>query len=242
MTKLKLIPPVVIEFSDFESVEPSDLITFSDEYEAHRTELISTLQMIEGKGGFTLRTVRVGRDGNIKSRDRTGMVTGLSKDGFTFISQIEGDYVKDDDEGEKTYIRFHNVLGEVPVLPSTQIENPFDFGSHLEGYLDFQEKVRTLLKEGVGKNHKLTLHLRYGKDSVYRRDGAHFIEGEILRVNNSNLEINRFKSFSGNKDNYVLDIIPREKAIRFVTSKCYIWKVEYLPGIKNHINPYDDNE
>lgn len=242
MTQKKLTSPVVIEFPDFKTVEPSDLITFSDEYEAHRAELVSTLQMIEGKNGFMLRTVRVGRDGNIKSLDRVGTVENLNKDGFTFISQMGGEGFKDDDQGEKTHIRFNNVLGEVPLLPSTQIENPFDFGSHFESYLIFQEKVRTLLKEGVGKTHKLTLHLRYGKDYPTRRNGKFFVEGEILKVNKSNLEINRLKSFSGNMDNYTLDIVPKEKAIRFITSKCYIWKVEYLPDVKNQINPFDTEE
>lgn len=242
MTKLKLTPPVVIEFPDFKTVEPSDLIIFSEQYEVHRSEIISTLKAIQDKSGFNLMTVRVGQDGQLKWKERTGTVRSVTDDGFTFISQIGGEGVKDHDEGEKADIGFYNVLGEVPMLPSMHLASPFKFGGQLTGYLAFQKKVKNLLSVKVGEINSTKIYLRYGKDYPRRKTGK-IIECEILKVNRSNMEIKFFKSDTGENVTRCIEISPgRKKIVRFITSKFYISRVECSPGIKNTINAFDEGE
>lgn len=234
-----LTHPVVIEFPDFKSIEPEDLITFSNQYETHRSEIISTLRLIQDKSGFNLMTVRVGHDGQLKWKERTGMVRSVTDDGFTFISRIEGEGVKDDDHGEKTYIRFHNVLGEVPMLSSMHLATPFKFGGQLTGYLAFQKKVKNLL---VGEVNSARIFLRYGKDYPRRKNGK-ILECEILKVNKSNIEIKFFRGDAGEEGHRSIELSPgRKKIVRFITSKFYISKIQYSKGIKNTINAFDEGE
>jgi len=239
MTNKKLTSSVVVEFLDYKSVEPADLITLGKQYENHKDEFVSLLKKMQGRNGFIFKTVRVGNDGKLIWKERVGTVQKITDEGFTFLPRIDG--MKEDEEVGTSLIRFCNVLGEIPMLLSTEEISPFEFGCQFENYLDFKRKARELLEKTIGETHSLKIHLRYGSDYP-QRNGGEIIECEIVKVHQSNVEINQLRSYLGSGENLCLDLYQGPKIVKFINPKFYIWKFEYLQGIKNRISPFDEDE
>lgn len=230
---------VVVEFPNYEFIEPAELITLSKEYKNRKAEIIDVLRKNKGRlmSIFIARMQHAGMWGKKKI---TGTVYSVSDNQFTFITNE--DYYSKYENNIELIINFENILGNVPLLLSMEEVIPFKFGKKFDGYLKFKREIRCLLKKEVGVAHSAILYFRYGKDNFLRREGNFHIECEILKVNRSNVEIRHSKSLAFiNKNNHYLVTGEYEMVKNFVSLDCYLWKVVISPGIKSLSNSFDEN-
>ena len=95
----------VINFKDFCLIEPDQLISFSDNYNKNREDLISFLKQKEGTI-INIVIARIEPSGKWGKKEITGTVKDVSGRDFIFIS--DRDYYGSYGEDRKMLIHFNN--------------------------------------------------------------------------------------------------------------------------------------
>lgn len=237
MKKIKQID--VVEFAQYESVEPKDLISFSREYNENLNVLVSTIRSANGKN-VTLSIARIESDGGWGKKDITGSVKDPSDLNFIFVSN--NDFYGTYDYKKETLIHFNNVLGDVPML-ATSTFCPYEVND-----LEFQrsyflslEGMKELMQKSVGTIHFAKLFYRFDENHDNYRKNGFVVECEITQVNKSNVKISHLRTYSfGGEETSFVDLSQGDKIQRFVSPNCYLYKVSIARGVKNKINLCDE--
>ena len=233
----------IIGFEHFEHIEPSDLITFSEEYKRYQKyELIPELDGSHDRD-IDLIIARMENDGTWGKKIVTGTIIEMYEDGFSFFTS--SNYYEEHEKPIEMFISFKNVLGDVPMLADAPDDlNPFEFNDKdfpLMYYFKKLEKMKKLLESCIGVIHHAKLFFRYDENHQDRREGDFYIDCEIQKVNKSNVEINHLRSFAFvNKNRSYADLVERDKIQRFISPECYLYKVVVHYGSKCEINPHDE--
>jgi hypothetical protein len=229
-----------VEFCGFNSVEPMQLISFNKKYLDHVTILKNYLYRNQGRQ-VQILLVRINQNGLTSEKIITGNVGQIMNNQFNFTTSEDFSGVYDYPQ-DRTF-RFDNVLGNVPLLPTESKIKPFKIGSSelFSSYFCSLLKMRKLLKECVNITHAATLYYRYCKEKPSFRNGNYKVECEILKVNQSNVQFQHFRTFSYvNSDNSYVNIVPYVDFDRFIAPDRYLQKVNVNFGIKHSINLCDD--
>jgi hypothetical protein len=229
----------VVEFSEYESVEPKDLISFSREYNENLNVLVSTIRSANDKN-ITLSIARIESDGGWGKKDITGSVKDPSDLNFIFVSNH--DFYGTYDYKKETLIHFNNVLGDVPMLPTfTFCPYEVDDLDSQKSYFLKLEEMKELLKSSIDAAHSAKLFYRFDKNHTNYRENGFVVECEIKEVNKSNLKIFHLRTSSfGGEENSLVDLTQGDKVQRFISPNCFLYKVSVSWGLKNKINLCDE--
>ncbi|MFA5095480.1 MAG: hypothetical protein WC447_02370 [Candidatus Paceibacterota bacterium] len=236
------IRTVTIEYNNYLSTEPEELIRLNNEYKRHVPELLAFVKKNEGNFVKLLFT-RMNPNGSIIRNIVKGIPLEVQNTSFSFFTSETLDKSVFYVDPQKIFVRTDNVLGFIPSLPKTEIY-PFENNSEKTlDFLKFLRKTKKLLLSCVGTVHAATIHWWYNKKHKLFREGDYRVEGFIRKVNKSNFEYDHFRTIAYiNKEDWYVDVIPRYEIDRFIAPDRVPRKIVVAFGVHHHINPCDDDE
>lgn len=229
--------PAMVKYDGSLSVEPENLIKFSDEYkERHIPQLLAFIKEHIGEK-VELSFVRMKRDGSLARKVVSCNILKLIGDRFIISTTESLDSNIEYDDSRQILVRTDNVLGAVPMLlleTGTDIE-PFeaDLSIATLDYFGFLNEAIELMKSCVGLDNASTFLWRYGK---FFPKGNFFTEGKIVKVNESNVEYDCVRICTPE----YTDIIPHLEIDRFMAPDRYLQGFKTRLGEKHQVNPSDD--
>jgi hypothetical protein len=234
--------PTIIEFSDFQSVEPEDLISLSPDYKKH-IEVLKNY-VYENEGQYVEIVIkRINSKSSISRKKINGRIKAINGNSFTLMADQDMDNVYDHEK--ELVLRWDNPLGNIPMLPSAAHLIPVGTNSSelLTLYFAKLAEMMALLKKCIGVQHAVTLHYHYHKKNDLFRKGKYRIECEILEVNKSNIKIKHIRSFThipGEKSYGYVVCIPHIDFDRYAAPDRYLQKVIVHFGTSHQVNINDD--
>lgn len=236
MRKLKA-EVLVFNFPQHTQIEkPSDLLTFSDLYKKEIVEVKKYLKLRESRWASLFFT-RVLPNGQLEElKEHGGVPKNIKEDGFDFVNGFNLSLNMQTEEATINHIRFDNILGILPGLGTTPVNQIFEFQKNeiVQEYLLFLEQFKESMKELMEKNHHVKIFLSSNM----------VIEAEVLEINKSNLLIKNLRSRLDeldDKGHYVhVDTRPIKKTLYFIEIENFIHKIEIYPW-KLKISPFDDD-
>ncbi len=237
------ITTVKVEFSDYKSVEPEQLHSFTKEYENIRPSIEEDVRLNQGKI-IEIPIGRVNSDGSFSSKIITGQV-GEIGDKYFFL-KTKKDLSNTYDEPVTILIRLDNTLGMIPLHSSQPDMNPLSVNvKEFRSYFKALTEMRKLLLECINTEHALTLHYRYSKTNMAFRKGGYKVEGEVMEVNKSNIVYKHLRTLvllPGEDKYHYVNLLEKEEIDRFVAPDRYLQAVNINFGAKHKINFHHDDE
>ena len=239
--------PTVVEFGAFYFTKIEDLIALKKEYKEKYVPEV--LKELKENSYSTILFKRIGQ----KQKILKGEATEITENGFIFLINKSKDATnvssKEEDENEneeilyeKIHVRFNNVLGWIPFLPSSFIEEPWEntVSEITKNFLEFLVKAKGFSRECIDQKHKATFYLRKGNNEEKVKE---VVDGKILEVNDSNIVIEQYRStiFKNGEPTGIILTLKKQRVILYVGLEAYLQKVEISLNTEHDIPPYDDN-
>lgn len=233
---------ITIEFKDSKSIHSNNLIALSEEYKKHLAILIPFLKKEKGKI-ITITIARLDNNGNWKKNEVKGVVKEVTNNNFIFVSNQDLHSSALYDFEKETLIHFHNITGDVPIMLGVEID-PFSINDSelFSVYFDVLEKMKDLMNKYINKG-KIKILLRVNQD-LPPKTGIRTVEGQIRKVNGSNVEIYQVSSNLLWDDKSIggSDLLPGNESIKFVTPTEYLFSICINPEAEAKANSFDDYE
>jgi hypothetical protein len=229
-------------FPGFEKIEPEDLISLSADYRKHSPEVKEFAKKNIGKTK-EMHFARINLDGSLTERTIFGTILQVEENYFHWSSNENFDGTKNE-KPVNSIMRFENVLGIIPILPSAKgiILYEDDSSEKTRGYFLWLNEARKLMQCYTDTTHAATLHFRYNKEKELFRNGNYKIECSLVTVNHSNVAYNHNRTFAfKNRNERYVDLIPRSNEIdRFIAPDRYLSGVTIVPNRQHQFNYADD--
>jgi hypothetical protein len=239
-----LFTPIV--FDKFETVEPKDLTSFTQEYLDHTVELQkylrSSLDSGPDSGPIKLLLKRI-ESGSFIKKIVTGTVKKINGDQFDFLTKedLNGHY----EHATKIVIRMDSVFGVIPLLPSADHINIATIPPGFKDYLRFLSQVREKLILCEGTDMIIRIDYRFDKEEKNRikRDGKYYVLCKIKKVNKSNVEYLQLKASAYiDSDQKILDLGACNKIARFISPDCYVSSIRVFSEENVEFSFHDDGD
>lgn len=232
---------MILEYPNHKSIEPENLVSFTQKYLDSIPKLIRNLEKNTGKN-IELLFVRMKPDGSIQERKMTGSIKEVTRNNFIFLTNqdLDGSFYE---ETRELFVRTDNVLGLVPLSPDNKI-NPFnELPLEAKDYLCWLEKVKKLMRSYIGRKHKITFYWKYSKKKLNFRKGNYQIDGKIIKVNKSNVKYWHYRTISfiqNEKEKDYINLIPHEEVDRFIALDRILIKIDGTLDVEHEFNFYDN--
>jgi len=225
-------------FPDFGNIEPENLISLTKEYvNEHVPKLINFVKKNEGKTK-EISFKRINPNGVISEKIIFGTIGKTNGNHFIFTANTDMNGTISEIPMVFT-VRWDNVLGMIPILPSKKGMSVYEDSSSTETkkYFEVLGDMKNLLQKSIGLNGHVKAFYRYNEQNRLYRDGNFCVECQPLKVNNSNFEYYHYKTSAYiSKDDYYADILQRNNEVdRFIAPDRYLYKVQYVGS------PYSGN-
>ena len=226
----------VVEHLAYFLTKAENLIALKKEY--REVQVQSLLNHIREHPSGPILFKRIGHN----SKTLFGKVENITEGGFWIISNESFTSSGIYEEPQKNYVRFDNVLGWIPFLPSTLAEEMDPYENHIcketKDCFIFLAEAKELFRECLHETHKATICLRY-----YGSNKKETIDCRINVVNESNLNIEQYCSKTYKNGTIVsVACTKQERTILYIGLECYIQKTEITFGEEHNISCSDDGE
>ncbi len=218
----------ILEISLLGDVIPKNIICLNKQYDKDLEEFKQYLRSV-GKDVIVFSTQRMNQHG-VSVTPYKGYVIKVEVNGFSF----KYDLLNEDEQPK--FMRFDNVLSEIPVFMKNASKNYFkitdQFFDLKKQYQEFWQK-HSLLTGG------LQLIYTYAPGSIFF-EKEYIVKGNLLAVNQSNIEYEHCLTWGapGTPSQYV-DMVPRKEIDRFIAPDRILRSV-ILYDSPVVINQYDE--
>jgi hypothetical protein len=229
-----------VAFSEFKSVEPSDLTSFTPAYLDHIPELRKYLVSSFNKAPIRLLLKRIEGNSFIE-KIVTGTVVSLSENQFVF--KTKEDLNNQYEHTTSIVIRTDSVLGVIPLLPSAKDISIATISPDFKRYLRVVAQMRQLLISCEGTEKIVRIDYRFDKNNLVKRNGNYHVLCQIKKVNKSNIEYLQLRASAYiNDDQRIVELGAHDKIARFISPDCYISSVQIFADESYQFNFHDDED